>query len=122
MPDFVDWLEDEMESRGFIQADLVFRGKISPAHVSRIMNRLAEPELDTYIKLADALDLHPITVLRAAGKLPPNPDEPPNLVEWIRLLVVLHRMGRLNLAYRMVRAMASEPETEPEPEREKEKA
>jgi len=70
--DFVDWLKKELEKRDWSQADLARLSKISPTQIGRILLRERNAGTDALIAIADALNLPPEEVLRAAGVLPPK--------------------------------------------------
>ena len=85
--DFVEWLQGEMDKRNWRKADLARASSISSAHITRIMKREQSPGPDTCNSIARAFKLPPITVFRAAGHLPPEPEQPPTLSEWIHLFL-----------------------------------
>jgi transcriptional regulator with XRE-family HTH domain len=68
--DFTNWLLEQIEQRGWDQAELSRRSGVTTAQVSRIFTgeRKAGPEVAR--KFARALGLPPETVFRQAGLLP----------------------------------------------------
>jgi transcriptional regulator with XRE-family HTH domain len=73
MEPFSQWLESELEERGWRPADLAHRAELPNATLSRILNghRRAGPEV--CVALAAALEVPPEQVFRLAGLLPPAP-------------------------------------------------
>lgn len=67
-----DWLQDELNKRGWLQADLARKGKITPAQVSRIMSEEQKPGLEACIGIAKALGISVDEVARRVrpGALP----------------------------------------------------
>jgi transcriptional regulator with XRE-family HTH domain len=71
--DFSDWLLNEMNKRGWSQADLARASGINRQSVSDYVNRRrTNPDPDVLVSLSKGLHLSPITVFRAAGLLPPG--------------------------------------------------
>ena len=68
---FSDWLNDELQARGWALNELGRRAGVSSAAVSLVMSgqRNAGPEFCRGV--AVALDLPPVIVFRKAGLLPP---------------------------------------------------
>lgn len=82
--DFSDWLQEELNRRGWSQADLVRASGISKGTVSRLISGTRSIGIDVCQALAQAFHLPPEDVLRIAGLLPDKPEEPPGLGEWIQ--------------------------------------
>ncbi|WP_322792910.1 helix-turn-helix transcriptional regulator [Bellilinea sp.] len=74
--DFSDWLLNEINKRGWSQAELARRAGIPRQIISNYINRQREkPDSDVLVSISRALNLPPETVFRAAGLLPPvSPD------------------------------------------------
>lgn len=69
---FGEWLQRELDNRGWDQAELSRRSGISSAQVSRIVTGGRQPGKDSINGIARALRLPPEEVLRQAGVLPPK--------------------------------------------------
>ena len=71
--DFVTWLSNEMEERGWNNSELARRAGLVPSAVSQVIagNRGTGPEFCRSV--ARALHLPPELVFRKAGLLPPLP-------------------------------------------------
>lgn len=70
---FSDYLLDELKVKDWSQADLAKKAGVSRAAISDILSGRRSPGVDLCTAIADALDLPPETVFRAAGLLPPMP-------------------------------------------------
>lgn len=73
--DFVSWLVEELDDRGWSQRELARRAGISAASVNQILGEQREPSPDFCISLASAFRLPAEFILRKAGHLPPGPKE-----------------------------------------------
>lgn len=69
---FVDWLQSEMNQRGWTQADLARRSHVTQTHISRIMSEMRRPGPDALMNIAQAMHLPADEVFRRAGLLPPR--------------------------------------------------
>lgn len=72
--DFGTWLTTQLETKGLSQADLSKKSGMSPAQISRLVNGVRGVGEDSILAIANALNIPPETVFRAAGLLPPVPD------------------------------------------------
>jgi transcriptional regulator with XRE-family HTH domain len=67
---FQDWLEEEMNRRGWTQAELARRSHISQPTLSRIVTETRQVGPDVALAIAHALGESPVKVYRMAGLLP----------------------------------------------------
>ncbi len=74
MKTFGDWLENEMNNRGWRPVDLANKARISRGSLSNIINDLRRPGPDICRAIANALQVPPEKVFRQAGLLPPKPE------------------------------------------------
>ena len=65
--DFVTWVSDELQQRGWSQAELARRGKFSTGTLSRIMNRERMPGVETCQAIAHAFNMRDTDVMQIAG-------------------------------------------------------
>ena len=74
---FTAWLKQELNLRGWDQAELAHRSRITPAQISRILSGARRPGPEACVGIARALGLPPEQVFRKAGLLPalPGPDD-----------------------------------------------
>jgi transcriptional regulator with XRE-family HTH domain len=68
--EFITWLTDEMEERGWNNSELARRAGLVPSAVSQVVSGTRSPGFEFCKKTAKALGLPPETVLREAGLLP----------------------------------------------------
>lgn len=92
--DFSSWLESELAARSWSQADLARRSKITTASISRIMTGDRKPGPDVCLAIAEAFKIPPESVFRAAGLLPPVPEEELTLDEINHKLSLLPEEAR----------------------------
>ena len=85
MTDFATWLENQLVLKEWRPAELASKSGLDPGFVNHLLNRNRNPGPKACNAIAHALDIDPEDVFRAAGLLPPKPDEPPTLSEWIHL-------------------------------------
>lgn len=69
---FGEWVQAELNSRGWDQAELARRSRISDAHISRLVTGGRTPGQEAAKAIARAFRLPPEDVLRHAGILPPK--------------------------------------------------
>lgn len=74
---FTEWLNEEMRKRKMSQAELARKSGLGRSVINKMVNRMIKrPDPSTYVAIAKALDVSPVTVFRIAGILPPDPDLP----------------------------------------------
>jgi transcriptional regulator with XRE-family HTH domain len=88
MTDFADWLEEQINLKGWRPAELASRSGLDPGFVNHLLNRKRNPGPKASRAIAHALDLPEEEVFRQAGLLSPKPEDPPGLGEWIRMYVL----------------------------------
>lgn len=75
------WLNQELEQRGWSQAELARRADVSRPLVTRTLSGDMPASADFCIKVAQALGEAPEKILRLAGILPASADDDPTLAE-----------------------------------------
>lgn len=86
VPDFSEWLREELQKRGWRAATLARESGISRGAISHIFNHERTPGIDMLRAIAKAFDLPLITVLQAAGMADATPpQEELGFNEWMRL-------------------------------------
>lgn len=80
---FADWLQEELNKRGWSQSELGRRAGLSRATISVLISGRSQPKAETCLALARALNLPAETVLKAADLLPelPAPGGDPTIGE-----------------------------------------
>ena len=73
MTDFVNWLLDEMNSRGWTNSELARRAGVVQSTISLTISGKSKPGPDLCSGIARALHIPPEIVFRHAGLLPPLP-------------------------------------------------
>ena len=73
---FIDWLSSEMKKRRFSQNALAKEAGVAQSVVSAVLKGDYNPSADFCVKIAPHLEADPIALLRLAGILPSNPDNP----------------------------------------------
>jgi transcriptional regulator with XRE-family HTH domain len=76
--EFSEWLEAELQERGWNAQDLARTAGIHPSHLYRVLNRERNPGPDVCVAIAAALRLPPDLVFRQAGILPDAPISEPS--------------------------------------------
>ncbi len=80
------WLQAERTKQELSQAELAKKAGLHRQSINKIENGGASPAVETYLSLADALELSPITLFRAAGLLPDQPANDVNFDDWKYLI------------------------------------
>lgn len=86
---FVEWLDTQESLKGWTDYRLAKEANISFSVLSRARNDGVLPKWDACVAIAGALKVSPITVFRAAGLLPPGPDDQVQFNDWQYLLAQL---------------------------------
>lgn len=107
MTEFTDWLQNELDKRGWAQIELTRRGGISSGAVSNLMSGDRNPGPEICNAIARALKIPPETVFRAAGLLPERPETDPLTEEAEYLLSQLPEEKRQQ-AINFIRFLARE--------------
>lgn len=71
--DFVTWLNEELERRGWSQSELSRRAGVVASTVSMVLTSQKSPGVDFCLGLSRAFQITPEEVFRRAGLLPPLP-------------------------------------------------
>jgi transcriptional regulator with XRE-family HTH domain len=73
--DFVEWLEEQMQQRGWTPADLAKAAGMYPSTLSRVLNRERAAGAEVCNALARALGIAPAMVFQRAGLMDRSPLE-----------------------------------------------
>ena len=101
-----EWLEGQLEQRGWSSSELARRAGISQSSVSNVLTGKQIPGLEFCKGVARALDLRPEELLRQAGHLPPVSEPVAEEREALRLLRGLNGPMR-GVALSLLRALDS---------------
>jgi transcriptional regulator with XRE-family HTH domain len=89
--DFVTWIQQEMNERGWSQSELARRGGFTPTAINKILSRERMPGVDFCKGVARAFGMRDVDVMRIAGianSLPAD-DQPPGVRELISKFMLL---------------------------------
>jgi transcriptional regulator with XRE-family HTH domain len=81
--DFSEWLQSELDKRGWRQADLARRSGIHTGHLSKVLSRERMPGVEFCNGVALAFGLPEIEVLQHAGLVSASPQETPGIKELV---------------------------------------
>jgi transcriptional regulator with XRE-family HTH domain len=85
--DFSNWLLEQMNSRGWSQADLSRMSGLTRQSVSDYINRRrTKPEPNALVSISKAFGMSPVTVFRKAGLLPDTTSDQAQMDDWQYLL------------------------------------
>jgi transcriptional regulator with XRE-family HTH domain len=74
---FADWLTEQLHKWKMTQKDLADKAGVGKSSINKIARRMVvRPDPRTYVAIAKALGVSPISVFRIAGILPPDPELP----------------------------------------------
>jgi transcriptional regulator with XRE-family HTH domain len=80
--EFVAWLVDEMDSRGWSQSETARRGKISSGMINMVVNRQSGVGVPFCRGIARAFGISVEEVMRRAGILPQSGELLPEVRDW----------------------------------------
>jgi transcriptional regulator with XRE-family HTH domain len=75
METFAEWLQSELDERGWSRLEAAKRGKISASIFDKVINGYSQPGLKFCVGIARAFNVPAETVLRRAGLLPLRSDD-----------------------------------------------
>jgi len=78
MNEFISWLDEELNLRGWNDSNLAKRAKLSQSVISKARSGIRPIKWEACISIADALKMPPEIVLRKAGLLPENTSQQSN--------------------------------------------
>jgi len=85
---FGQWLQFEREKRNWSQSDLARLTGLHRQIINKTENGVSMPAVETYLALAKAFNISPITIIRKAGLLPEG-TEATNFEDWQFLIAQL---------------------------------
>ena len=91
---FGNWLNKELEKRGWNQSQLAKKAGLGSGTISNIIYGSKRMGIDTAVAIARALKVRPRIVLEAAGLLPAEPATDNDFDEWIYMLSQLPERER----------------------------
>lgn len=92
--DFVAWLNQQLEERGWSRSEAARRGEFSSSMLDKVIGGFAQPGLDFCRGLARAFNMPLEDVLRRAGILPALVELPDEAKDWGERLLYLTEEDR----------------------------
>lgn len=92
--EFTEWLLNWLYKKGWNQSELATRAGVTRTAISDVLSGRRNPGPDLCTAIARALNLPPETIFRAAGLLPPAPEDTEYQDEFFHLLSQLSPQER----------------------------
>jgi transcriptional regulator with XRE-family HTH domain len=109
---FVEWLQREMNKRGWSQSDCARAANLNRAVINKLLNGKCRPQPVTLTAIARAFKIPVETAYRAAGLLPPNSDMDDTSAEVMYLFNSIQSPHRKTTVLMLLKALAIEEENE----------
>ena len=109
---FSEWLQTEMDKRGWSQSDLARASDLNRAVINKLLNGKSHPQPATLGAISRALKIPIEITYRAAGLLPSNPDNDDTIEEAIHVLKSIQSSQRKATAIALLKALINEEENE----------
>jgi transcriptional regulator with XRE-family HTH domain len=109
---FSEWLQAEMDKRGWSQSDLARYADLNRAVINKLLNGKSHPQPSTLESISRALKVPIEITYRAAGLLPVNPDNDDAIEEAIHVLKSIQSAQRRATAIALLKALINEEENE----------
>ena len=109
---FSEWLQAEMEKRGWSQSDLARSADLNRAVINKLLNGKSHPQPTTLGAISRALKMPIEITYRAAGLLPAAPDADDAIEEAVHVLRNIHSAQRRATALALLKALFMEEENE----------
>lgn len=110
--DFSEWLQIEMNKRGWSQSDLARAADLNRAVINKLLNGKSRPQPATLEAISRALRLPIEITYRAAGLLPVTPDNDEIIEEAIYVLRNIQSAQRRATAINLLKALIAEEDNE----------
>jgi transcriptional regulator with XRE-family HTH domain len=105
--DFVDWLNKELNERGWSNSELAKRSGMAPSTISMIISRQSKPGWDFCAGLAKALGESPDKLFRLAGLLPPLPDPAKTEPDQAAMIREIYQVLKQSLSHMLIDTRAN---------------
>ena len=110
--DFSEWLQAEMNKRGWTQSDLARSAELNRAVINKLINGKSRPQPTTLESISRAFKIPIESTYRAAGLLPINPENDETIEEAIHVLKCIRSAHRKATAVALLKALITEEENE----------
>ena len=109
---FAEWLQAEMDKRGWSQSDLARSADLNRAVINKLLNGKSHPQPTTLGAISRAFKMPIEITYRAAGLLPVAPDTDDAIEEAIYILRNIQSTQRKATALALLKALVMEEENE----------
>lgn len=109
---FSEWLQSEMDKRGWSQSDLARYAELNRAVINKLLNGKSHPQPATLEAISRALRIPLETIYRAAGLLPANADSDDAMDEAMHIFKSIQSRKRRATALALLKALITEEENE----------
>jgi transcriptional regulator with XRE-family HTH domain len=109
---FSEWLQEEMDRRGWSQSDCARAANLNRAVINKLLNGKSQPQPPTLAAIARAFKIPIETAYRAAGLLPPDADGDDATIELIHVFKSIQSPQRKSTAILLLKALVTEEENE----------
>jgi transcriptional regulator with XRE-family HTH domain len=116
---FSEWLQSEMDKRGWSQSDLARSADLNRAVINKLLNGKSHPQPVTLEAISRALKIPVETIYRAAGLLPANMDNDDATDEAMHIFKSIQSSQRRSTALALLKALIMEEENEQRSEKSK---
>jgi transcriptional regulator with XRE-family HTH domain len=116
---FSEWLQTEMDKRGWSQSDLARYADLNRAVINKLLNGKSHPQPPTLEAISHALKIPLETTYRAAGLLPINADNDDATEEAMHIFKSIQSAQRRATALALLKALITEEENEHRTEKSK---
>ena len=110
--DFSEWLQTEMNKRGWSQSDLARCADLNRAVINKLLNGKSHPQPPTLEAISRALKIPLETTYRAAGLLPANTESDDATEEAVHIFKSIQDTQRRATALALLKALITEEENE----------
>lgn len=109
---FPEWLQIEMDKRGWSQSDLARYADLNRAVINKLLNGKSHPQPPTLEAISRALKIPLETTYRAAGLLPANSENDEVIEEALYIFKSIQNSQRRATAITLLKALIAEEENE----------
>ena len=110
--DFAEWLQMEMNKRGWSQSDCARAAGLNRAVINKLLNGRCRPQPTTLMAIAGAFRIPVETAYRAAGLLPPTSGLDEITAEMMHVFHRIQSPQRKATAISLLKALVLEEENE----------
>ena len=109
---FAEWLQAEMDKRGWSQSDCARACELNRAVINKLLNGKSRAQPFTLAAIARGFKIPVETAYRAAGLLPPNIDGDDSTQEVVYIFRSIQSPKRKATAIMLLKALVAEEENE----------